>query len=61
MQQNIFEGFRPNETSEGSYKREDTFMLFVWKEFFMSKKFESASENTHWCEESTCALSVKRL
>ncbi len=49
-EKNIFESFRTEAAPESSYKGEATFMSFVWKEFFITAKFENTSENTHWCE-----------
>ncbi|XP_016109807.1 oocyte zinc finger protein XlCOF6-like [Sinocyclocheilus grahami] len=37
---NIFVGFKPAAAPENSYKRETTFMSFVWKEFFTSTSFD---------------------
>ncbi len=35
---------------EHSYEGETTFMFCMWKEFFISAKSKTTSEDTHWCE-----------
>ncbi len=37
---NIFEGFKPEESPESSFKGETTFMFFMWKEFFTAAELK---------------------
>ncbi len=48
----MFVGFMLEESPESSFKRETTFMFFMWNEFFTSAEFKSTSEDTQWCERS---------